>query len=121
MFETKLSMAKLIILHNPKCSKSRQALAQLETDSHPIQIIEYLKEQLAPDLIDIIINSLKHDLPSLIRTKEEEYKSNLIDLNDKSAVKNLIIKMPKLLQRPIVIKGKKAIIARDLDELDHFI
>jgi len=97
------------IIHNPRCSKSRQTLEILEKHTDKIQIIDYLGGDLTSEMLETIIASLGLDI---LRTKEEEYKALKIDFSDKAQVIKAIMKQPKILERPIVLKGKKAVIGR---------
>ena len=106
-------MKNCTIYHNPRCSKSRQALALLKEKGIEPKIVEYLKDVPSAKEIEGLIKASGEDLQSFLRKKEEEYgqvKSE--DLSTTKAVAQAIHKYPKLLQRPIVCCGKKAVIAR---------
>jgi arsenate reductase len=104
----------VIIYHNPRCSKSRKTLELLEQHQQQPQIIEYLKTP--PDAITLkqLLVKLGIAARDLLRTKEEEY--TLAGLNDQNLSDDEIIaamiKFPKLIERPIVVIGNKAIIGR---------
>ena len=102
------------ILHNPRCSKSRQTLALLEENKVTPEIIEYLKTPLNAEEIKALINKLGVSVRDIIRTKEAEYKEN--NLNDASLtdeqIIDVLVDVPKLIERPIVVNGKKAAIGR---------
>lgn len=101
------------IYHHPKCSKSREGLAIVEASGKPFQIIKYMDEQLPAPTIERIIDSLGIKPMELVRTEEtiwkESYKGK--KLTDTEVIKALAMN-PKLIQRPIVMNGKKAIIGR---------
>lgn len=107
-------MDNFIIYHNPRCSKSRQTLSLLTERGHDPEIFLYLEEKLSFSMIDKILLKLNLEARELLRTGEEEYKKN--NLSDNSLTKeNLIdamVKYPKLIERPIVINGNRAIIGR---------
>lgn len=103
---------KLQIIHNPRCSKSRETLSLIENKGEQVQIIDYLNGDLTQDLLEKVIRLLDVPAKDLLRTKEEEFQSLNIDLDDTDAVLTAILEHPKLLERPIVIKGDKAIIGR---------
>ncbi len=105
-------MENVTIVHNPHCSKSREALKLIESHGHEPKIIDYLKGELTSELLENIVRLLKIHPREIIRTKEDEYKTLSIDINDGNEVIAAIVKHPKLLERPIVIKGDKAIIGR---------
>jgi len=100
------------IYHNSRCKKSRAGLEFLKSKSSDFEIIEYLKTGIREEEIKYIskISGLK--IIELIRMQEEFYKKNLKGkaLSDEVLIKN-ISENPKLLQRPIVIKEKRAVLA----------
>jgi arsenate reductase len=97
--------------HNPRCSKSRQTLALLEEKNIDVQIIEYLNDGLSKGEIENIINLLGES-SLIVRIKEDEYKQNKFDINNSNEVIAALVKTPKLLERPIVIKDNQAVIGR---------
>lgn len=99
------------IYHNPRCSKSRQALELLEKAGAKVEIVEYLKTGLKKKELEELFGMLKNPLKELIRTKEKEFDKST-DLESKKSVIDAIYKTPKLLERPIVVKGKKAVVGR---------
>lgn len=102
------------IIHNPRCSKSRQTLALLEENGVTPEVVEYLKTPLTAEQISSIINKLEVSVRDIIRTKEAEYKENGLDdtsLTDEQII-DVLASVPKLIERPIVINGDKAAIGR---------
>lgn len=103
----------LKIYHNPRCMKSREGLAILEASGKPFQIIKYMDEPLSPYALEQIIELLEIEPIDLVRTNEmiwkESYKNRT--LTNGEIIKAMAMH-PKLIQRPIVINGKKAIIGR---------
>lgn len=109
-------MSDISIIHNPRCSKSRQTLALLEEKGEaPVVVVEYLKHPLNVQELEAIFKKLNvGSVREMMRTKEAEYKvANLgdDDLSD-DALFEAMAKTPKLIERPIVIKGSKARIGR---------
>lgn len=102
------------IYHNPRCSKSRETLALLKEKGIEPEVIEYLKTPPTPDELENLVDLLQVEPRKIIRSKEAEYKElNLADESlSSSALINAIAKAPKLLERPIVIKGEQAVIGR---------
>lgn len=104
------------IYHNNKCSKSRAALKRIQDSNLDFEVIEYLKQ--TPTVVELegLINISDYSTIDFVRTKEklfiEEYKNK--NLSDNELIK-MLVKHPELIQRPIVISGKKVIIARDED------
>tara|TARA_A100001234_G_scaffold52039_1_gene43945 strand:- start:345 stop:695 length:351 start_codon:yes stop_codon:yes gene_type:complete len=112
-------MTKAILLHNPRCSKSRQALKLLEEKKENFEIFMYLEEQLDKDFLKEIIEKLAMNPRDLLRTGEPAYKeNNLKDTNiSDDEIINLMIAHPKLIERPIYIKGTKAIVGRPPEDV----
>lgn len=107
-------MNEVIIYHNPRCSKSRQALALIKEKGLHLKVIEYLKTPLTLAQLQRIIRQLKCSPREIIRNNEPAYKSNqLQDLNlSDTKLLQAIVDYPILLQRPIVIYKEKAVIGR---------
>lgn len=107
---------KIKIYHNPRCSKSRQALHLLDESGADIEVIEYLKETPSIEELTEIIKKLGVNPVELIRKGEEIFKTNFKGktLSDSEWVEAMLT-YPKLIERPIVVKGDKAVIGRPLD------
>ena len=104
----------LRIIHNPRCRKSREALKLLQQKNIEPVIIEYLKTPLKKKQIEDILSYLNEsDFNKIIRKNEsifkEKYKNKILS---KSDLIQAIFEYPILLERPIVVKDKKAIIGR---------
>ncbi|WP_394132762.1 arsenate reductase (glutaredoxin) [Shewanella maritima] len=107
-------MTKATIFHNPRCSKSRETLALLETNQAEITIVEYLKTPPSAAQINELLSLLNISPRQMMRTKETEYKAqNLADnsLTDQQLVAAMI-NTPKLIERPIVLANGQAAIGR---------
>jgi arsenate reductase len=104
---------KTIIYHNPRCSKSREVLTILQENNCEIEIIEYLKTP--PSILELkeLLAKLNIKPQDLIRKNEEEYKSSFSEksFTDEEWIE-IMHKYPKLIERPIVVLGKKAVIGR---------
>ena len=107
------------IYHNPKCSKSRQALELLQKKGLTPQIILYLEQGISAAEIHEILSKSNLTARDLLRTKEDEFKAQNLDnknLNDDELI-NAIVNTPKLLERPIVINANKAAIGRPTENI----
>lgn len=106
------------ILHNPRCSKSRQGLAILTDAKVDFEIIEYLKTPLSEKEIKDIITKLNMEPIDLVRKGEAIWKENF---KGKDLSNNQIIKAmadnPKLIERPIVIHNDKAVLGRPSEKI----
>ena len=102
------------IFHNPRFSKSRQALQLLKDNNCKIEIISYLEIDLEVSLIEDILKKLALKPRDILRKGEQEYKDNNLkkdNLSEEDLI-NYMIKYPKLIERPIVVKGDNAVIGR---------
>ena len=103
----------LTIYHNNRCSKSREGLCFLETLNQPFEVINYLDNIPTFKELAAIIKKLNIKPIELVRIKEtiwiENFKGKT--LSDKEIIEAMI-KFPKLIERPIVINGDKAVVAR---------
>jgi len=109
---------ELTIWHNPKCSKSREAKKILEEQNVPHRTFEYLKEEISASNIKDIMKKLNiSDIKDMLRKKEEEYKIMDIESKTQDEIIDIVIKTPKLIERPIIIKDIKAVIARPMENL----
>jgi arsenate reductase len=107
----------LKIYHNPRCSKSRQAVQYLQENNYQYEVIEYLKMPLEAVEIEQIISLLQVDIKQILRVEDQLYKnSNLANLGQAELIQKIILQ-PALLQRPIIISDNAACIARPLDNL----
>jgi len=115
-------MSKIQIWHNPRCSKSRNALALLQEQDIKAEVVKYLETPLTNDDIKTLLKMLNIDARALMRTKEEIYKK--LNLKDEKSEEKLICAMvenPRLIERPIVIKDGKAAIGRPIENIIELI
>jgi arsenate reductase len=110
-------MPKATLYHNPRCSKSREALAFVEQQVNDVEVVDYLKKPLNKEQLRTLYDAL--DIQSahqMIRPKEAEYKlAGLQKESGDDEILDAIAKYPKLLERPILHYGNKAAIGRPLD------
>ena len=107
-------MSTYKIFHNPRCSKSRQALQILQDNKCDFQIINYLETDLNASLIKDVLHKLSLKPRDILRTSEQDYKDNNLKedgFSDDDLI-DYMIKYPKLIERPIVIKGDMAVLGR---------
>ncbi|AGI25448.1 arsenate reductase [Pseudomonas sp. ATCC 13867] len=107
-------MSQISLFHNPRCSKSRGALELLEERGIQAEIIRYLETPPSAAELKALLGKLGIGARQLLRTGEDEYKT--LDLaNPALSDEQLIEAMashPKLIERPILIVGDKAVIGR---------
>jgi len=107
-------MTSVTIIHNPRCSKSRQTLALLQDQDCDVTVIEYLKTPLSATDIAVIQRKLNVPVRAMMRVKDTEYKlQNLGDENvsDEQLIQAMV-HHPALIERPIVLANEKAAIGR---------
>lgn len=101
------------IYHNPRCSKSREALGIIEQHVSEVEIIKYLDTPFTVETLTALLSKLDITPISLVRTNEAIWK-NLYkgkSLNDSQLIQAMV-SHPKLIERPIVVNGDKAVIGR---------
>ena len=102
------------IYHNPRCSKSRETLKLVQEQGVELEIVEYLKQPPTAAELQEVLNKLGFKPRQLMRTKEAEYKDNGLDdpaLSDAELIEAMI-RIPKLIERPIVLANGKAAVGR---------
>ncbi|MGM0557245.1 MAG: arsenate reductase (glutaredoxin) [Myxococcota bacterium] len=107
-------MSDVTIWHYNRCSKSRQTLALLEERDLDIEIREYLEDTPSADELDDVLTRLEMEPRAFMRTKESAYKENGLDDGSLSRAEliDAMIAHPKLIQRPVVIKGDEVALGR---------
>jgi arsenate reductase len=106
-------MSEVTIYHNPRCSKSRQTLELLKEKSIEPEVVEYLKTPPNAAELKDILSKLGLSADELMRKKEAIYKElGLAGVSDENELITAMVNNPKLIERPIVIKGDKAAIGR---------
>jgi len=110
------------IYHNPRCRKSREGLQILEDSGKEFKIIKYLDEIPTEKELSYIIKLLNINPIDLVRKNESIWKDNYNnkELTDNEIIKAMI-KNPKLIERPIVINNKKAIVGRPPENIKKII
>ena len=110
----------LTIYHNPRCSKSRQTLALIEAAGQTPEIILYLETPLSESQIKGLIEQLGVNGPrDLLRKGEAIYKElGLKDVMDDMALIKAMAAHPKLIERPIVVRGEQAILGRPPENVE---
>ena len=104
---------KITIYHNPRCSKSRQALALLRERGIEPEVVEYLKTPLSAKRVEKLIGLLGIEPHDLLRRREAPYKElGLAPGCSAKAVAKAIAQHPILMERPVVIAGDLAAVGR---------
>ncbi len=106
------------IYHNPRCSKSRDSFNLLSEKGLKFEAVEYLKTPLSKDDLVQVLKQLNIPAKDLIRKGEKDYKENFKgkELSEDEWIEAML-EFPKLIERPIVVKGDKAVIGRPLENV----
>ena len=104
------------IYHNPRCSKSRQGVAFLEELNQKFEIIDYLKSPVSEEELTDLIKLLNIAPIDLVRKNEAIWKENFKGktLSNLEIIKAMV-EFPKLIERPIIVNRKKAVIGRPIE------
>jgi arsenate reductase len=112
----------ITIYHNPRCGKSRECIAFMEASGEKFEIIKYLETPFNHKSLSEFIQKLNLEPIELIRKKEkiwiEQFKN--MTLNDDELIE-VMVQNPILIERPIVVKANKAVIARPLQQINTFL
>ena len=110
---------KIKVYHNPRCSKSRKSLEILNELGKEYSVIEYLKDTPTIDELRSIYKKMGLHPSYCIRKNETEFKENNLNryLEDSEKMIEMMVKYPKIIERPIVVTEGKAIIARPPEKL----
>lgn len=107
------------IYHNPKCSKSRQGVLYLEQKQVPFKVVLYLQEPLKKEEIVSLLDKLKISAQELVRKNETIWKENYKDKElSTDQIIDIMIAYPNLIERPIIVKGDRAVIGRPTENID---
>ncbi len=116
-------MADVTILHNPNCSTSRHAMDAAGAAGVDVDVVQYLKAP--PDRAELrgIIDKLEDPVADLVR--KDSYFTELgldaADYTTPDSVVDLLTEHPRLMQRPVLVKGDRAIIGRPKDRVEPFL
>ncbi|MGV9011631.1 MAG: arsenate reductase (glutaredoxin) [Flavobacteriales bacterium] len=111
-------MADWTIYHNPRCSKSREALTLLKESGITPKVVEYLKDAPTRKELELLVMQLGIPASELVRKNEplfkEKYKG--LQLNEHEWIR-VMHENPQLMERPVVVKGHKAVIGRPMENV----
>ena len=107
-------MSKYILYHNPRWGKSRGAVSLLNENKINYILVEYLKNPLDVEGVLLLSKKLGLDPGEFVRKNEKDFKENNLDaiIHDNNKMAISISKFPKIMERPILVKGEKAVIGR---------
>jgi arsenate reductase len=109
----------IVIYHNPKCTKSREALEIIKNSGKEFKIREYLNDPLSEDELKKLLKKLQFSPLQLIRQNESVWKDDFKSLNlSEGELISIMAKHPKLIERPVVEKDNRAVVGRPLSNID---
>jgi arsenate reductase len=117
-------MKTVVIYHNPRCSKSREALRLLQDAPVAVEIVEYLKTPPERATLERILDLLGGEPGALVRAKDPAFAAagyGPENLSGREAVVNLLLAHPALMERPIVVVGSRAVIGRPPERVSALI
>lgn len=115
-------MQDIQIWHNQSCSKSKNAMTLLKDKKIKADVRNYLENPPSYEELKEILKKLNIKASELLRKNEELYTTlNLKDENNEEKLIEIMIQNPILIERPIIIKGDKAVIARPIENLEELI
>lgn len=110
------------IYHNPRCTKSRNALNEINACNLDIEVVDYQINPLTRSELKDLLKLLRMKAESIVRKGEEIFK---IEFKGKTLSEDewidALVKYPKLIERPIIVNSDKAIIGRDEEKLKEFL
>lgn len=110
------------IYHNPRCTKSRETLALIKDAGVDVEIIEYLKEIPSRDELKLILSKLNLSPSQILRKGEAVYKEKFKKSNfTEEEWITIMLENPKLIERPIVVKGNKAVLGRPPENVNELL
>lgn len=116
-------MPDITLYHNPSCSKSRGAKEILESSGADFEVVEYLKTPLSAAQIGALLDRLGVEPGELVR-KDSHFKELGLDPADYTTAESvaaLLAEHPRLMQRPVVVRGARAVIARPSELVEELL
>ena len=116
-------MADVTLYHNPRCTKSRQALqiAEAAGDEFTVDVVKYLETPPAPDELRAILAKLDDDPARLVRRERwDELGVTAADVATPEGVIAVLTKHPSLMERPLIVTAERAFIGRPTERVSEF-
>lgn len=116
-------MADVTLLHNPRCSTSRSALEKVESAEVEVEVVRYLTTPLDEEALRTLIGKLEDPVADLVR-RDATFASLGLSEDDVATadqVVSVLLEHPALMQRPVLVRGDRAIIGRPKDRVNAFL
>ncbi|OAB88735.1 arsenate reductase [Janibacter melonis] len=116
-------MAEITLLHNPRCSTSRHAVEVAEAAGADVEVVQYLKDPLDETALRELAGKLEDPVTDLVRRDSyfKELGLGEDDVASEDQVVAVLVEHPRLLQRPVLVRGDRAIIGRPKDRVQSFL
>lgn len=116
-------MTEITIYQKPTCSTCREAVRLVRESGQPFKAINYYEQPFTKSLLKALLKKAGLAVRDVLRTKEDLYKSLKLSNNSLSddELLDLMIKHPDLIQRPLVEKGERAMLARPAETVSHLL
>jgi arsenate reductase (glutaredoxin) len=110
---------RLLVYHNPSCSKSRGALEILADQGVDHDVVEYLRAPPDRATLERILDAVDTPPGELVRHDQrfEELRLSAADYTTREAVIELLLEHPELMQRPVIFRGERAVLARPSEKV----
>ena len=113
---------QIVVWHNPRCSKSRNGIKYLDEKGVEYEIRRYLDEPPTVEELKTVLKKLRMSPRELMRTKEAIYRElGLKEVTDEEKLIEAMAEHPRLIERPIVIRGERAVVARPENKIDDIL
>ncbi|MFC7755804.1 arsenate reductase (glutaredoxin) [Tsukamurella soli] len=109
------------IYHNPRCTKSRQALARLQEVGAHVTVVKYLDTPPTRDELARLIADAGLTVRGAVRTREAEYRELGLAEADDDALLDAMVAHPRLIERPFVVTAKGTRMARPTEAIDEIL
>ena len=112
----------LTIYHNPRCRKSREAIKYLEDNGVSFDVIKYLEQSFDKNKLAEVLEKIEKKPSEIVRKNEVLWKQEYAHKNlTEDQILLLLVKQPKLIERPIITSSSKGVLARPIENLTEFL
>lgn len=111
----------LTVYHNPRCKKSREAIQYLEDKGIPFDTVKYLEQSFDKNTLADVLMKINKKPSEILRKNEILWKKDYSSKNlTEDQILQLLVKHPRLIERPIVTTSNKGVLARPIENLIEF-
>ena len=116
-------MSKVLIYHNPRWGKSRESVKILDNLDQPYEVVDYINTPPSPDELQSLAEKMGIRAKDFIRNKEAIFKELdlIMHLDDDHILFKYMSENPRLIERPIVVKGNRAVLGRPPEKINELL